>query len=48
MGVVVPLGIEIAAQMVGDVAVMLEHEMDMAARVDGGPDLGRHLVQPIG
>ncbi len=48
VGVVVPLGVEALSQMVGHVAVVLEHEMDMAARLDGGADLGRHLVQPVG
>ncbi len=48
MGIVVPLGIEIAAQVIGHVAVMLQHEMDLASRLDGLPDLGGHLVQPVG
>ena len=48
MRIVVPLRIEAAPQMVRRVAVMLEHEMDMAAGLDGGAHLGRHLVEPVG
>jgi hypothetical protein len=47
MAIVVPLGVEAAPQVVGHVAVVLEHEMDMAARLYGGTDLGRHLIQPV-
>ena len=45
--IVVPLRVEVAAQMRCDIAVVLEHEMDMAAGFDGGAHLGRHLVEPV-
>ena len=47
MAVVVPLRIEIAPQVLGDIAVMLEHQMDVAVLLDGGADLRRHLVEPV-
>ena len=47
MPVVVPLRVEVAPQVLGDIAVMLEHEMDVAVLLDRGADFGRHLVEPV-
>ena len=47
MGIVIPLGVEIAAQVACDIATVLEHEMNKASSLDGGADLRCHLVEPI-
>ena len=46
MGIVVPLRVVAVAQMVGLVAVMLQHQVNLAALLDGPAHLGRHLVEP--
>ena len=46
--IVIPLSVEIAPQVFGDIAVVLEHQMHMAAGLDRCTDLRRHLVEPAG
>ena len=46
--VVVPLRVEIAAQMRGDIAVVLEHEVHVTVLLDGRAHRRRHLVEPVG
>ena len=48
MGVVVPLRIEIATQVIRDVAVVLQHEMHVTTGVDGATHRRGHLVEPVG
>ena len=47
MAVVVPLRVEVTPQVVRDVAVMLEHQMDVAAVLDGRAHLCGHLIKPV-
>ena len=49
MGIVVPLGVEIAAQVACDIAVVLEHEMNMASgsRRWRGPALPSRRANPL-
>src|SRR4051812_545946 len=48
MRVVVPLRIEIAAQMLGDIAIVLQHEMNVTVPLHGSTYRGCHLVEPVG
>src|SRR3954467_3385296 len=48
VAVVVPLRIEIAPQVLGDVAVVLEHEMNLPTLLYSSANLRGHLVEPVG
>lgn len=46
--IVVPLRIEVAPQVIGHVAIVLQDEMHLATGLRRAAHFGRHLVQPVG
>jgi hypothetical protein len=47
MGIIVPLRIEAAAQVMSDVVLVLQHQVDEPAWFDGPPNLCCQLVGPV-